>query len=471
MEDSRVVPTQGFDGTTVLTIYICLLLAIPSAMVVGPLGSAGAPSAVFAFGTFFLWLWFQLQRSHESPWGAQPVRAAALGWLLVMLVVYAHAMSSPIPGDEISPADNGLIKLIGFTGVLLVANDGMPNLERHRTVLRRLAIGVGLIALLGLLQYATKQIWVDRISIPGLTSGTSGWALAQRSGLARPSGTSTHPIEYGVVLTMILPIVITYAMKSPSRRWIYRIFLAAMIFAIFLSISRSAIVCAVVAIVVLSASWTLAARVRAIAIALGFAVVIYVSVPGVLGTITKLFTGASDDPSIISRTASYDLAMQLFERSPLLGRGFGTFLPKYWILDNGWLGLLIEGGLLGVIGLLILVITAALAARNARQHAGDEFDRQLAQALVASIAAGACGLAFFDTFAFPQTAGCFFLLLGLAGGIRRLARAESRARPTCLEVAEEQPEPGQAAYTRQASPTNLEDDSIGRSGGEKKREP
>ena len=447
MDESQSAPSRSLDGTTVLTIYICLLLTIPSAMVVAPLGSAGAPSAIFAFGSFFVWAWFQIQRNRETHWGPQPVRAAALGWLLVMLIVYAHAMSSPIPGDEISPADNGLIKLVGFMGILLVANDGMPTLERHRTILRRLSIGVGLIALLGLLQYATKQIWVDRISIPGLTSGTSGWALAQRSGLARPSGTSTHPIEYGVVLTMILPIVITYAMNSPTRRWAYRIFLTAMAFAIFLSISRSALLCAVIALVVLAASWTLAARLRALVAVLILTVVIYVGVPGVLGTITKMFTGASDDPSIISRTASYDLALQMFDRSPLMGRGFGTFLPKYWILDNGWLGLLIEGGLLGVAGLLILVVAAAMAARSARKAAVDEFDRQLSQALMASVAAGAFGLAFFDTFAFPQTAGCFFLLLGLSGGMRRLVLSQGRERQASPVAIEDS-----LAHARQTEP-------------------
>ena len=96
----------------------------------------------------------------------------------------------------------------------------------------------------------------------------------------------------------------------------------------------------------------------------------------------------------------------------MLGRGFGTFLPKYWILDNGYLGLLIEGGILAIAGLLTLIVVAAIAARRARRAAVDDFDRALAQALVAAIAAGACGLAFFDTFGFPQTAGCFFLFIG-----------------------------------------------------------
>jgi polysaccharide biosynthesis protein PslJ len=440
MVDPQTVLARSSAGTTVLTVYVCLLLAIPSLMVVAPLGSAGAPSAIFAFGTFFLWAWFLVQRNRETSWGAQPVRTAALGWLLIMLIVYAHAMASPIPFDEISPADNGMIKLVGLTGILLVANDGMSTIERHRTVLRRLAVGVGVIAILGLLQYATKQLFIDRISIPGLTSSTSGLTVAQRSGLIRPSGTSTHPIEYGVVLTMVLPIVITYAMKSPTRRWLYRCFLATMAFAVFLSISRSALLCAAVAVIVLAASWNLAARLRALAAVLAIAVVVYVSVPGVLGTITRLFTGASDDPSITSRTGSYDLAAQLFQRSPLLGRGFGTFLPRYWILDNGYLGLLIEGGILAVAGLLTLIVVAALAARKARRAAVDDFDRALAQALVASIAAGACGLAFFDTFAFPQTAGCFFLLLGLAGGMRRLTLGQP-GKTERADIVTEMPQP------------------------------
>jgi O-antigen ligase len=425
MTHSHIGPSQGIDTTSVLTVYVCLLLAIPSPMVVGPLGSAGAPSAIMAIGVFFLWAWFHVQRSKQSMSGHQPVRAAMLGWLLVMLIVYAHAMSSPIPSDEISPADSGMLKLVGLAGITLLANDGVSSLERNRALLRRLTICVGLVAIFGLIQYATKQLFVDRIHIPGLTAGTADWALAERSGLARPSGTSTHPIEYGVILTMVLPIAIAFAVKSPTRRWVYRAFLCAVAFTVFLSISRSAMVCAAVSLLVLAASWTAAARLRAFVALLAVAVLVYLTVPGVLGTITGLFAGVSDDASIASRTGSYELAGQFISNSPLLGRGFGTFLPKYWILDNGYLGLLIEGGILGFGGLLIVIITAAVAARKSRLLAVDEFDRELGQALLASVAAGACSLAFFDTFAFPQSAGCFFLILGAAGAMRRLTREQA----------------------------------------------
>ncbi len=274
-------------------------------------------------------------------------------------------------------------------------------------MIRRLVIGGGVVAGLGLLQYATGQLFVDRLQIPGLTSGTSGWSLAQRSGLARPSGTSTHPIEFGVVLTMVLPLAIVYAIRSPSRRWIYRILLGAISFAIFLSISRSALVCAGVALLVLAASWTAAARVRALMVLLMVTAAIYLCSSGSARVPRAAVRGKSDDPSITSRTGSYDLALRFIQASPILGRGFGTFLPKYWILDNGYLGRLFESGIGGLLGLLVLIAGRGVAARRARLLVVEEFDQAIAQALFASVAAAAFGLAFFDTFGFPQWAGCF----------------------------------------------------------------
>ena len=75
----------------------------------------------------------------------------------------------------------------------------------------------------------------------------------------------------------------------------------------------------------------------------------------------------------------------------------------------------------------MLVLVTLGAARSARRAAVGTFDKDLAQALLASVAAGACSLAFFDTFAFPQSAGCLFLLIGLVGASRRLALQDGPA--------------------------------------------
>ena len=79
--------------------------------------------------------------------------------------------------------------------------------------------------------------------------------------------------------------------------------------------------------------------------------------------------------------------------------------------------------MIGLLAFLLLVRTAALVGRRASVTAPEDFDRQVARALFASVAAGALGLAFFDTLGFPQSAGILFLLMGLSGASLRLARA------------------------------------------------
>ena len=98
--------------------------------------------------------------------------------MVVTLVVYAHAMAGPLPGDEISTADSGLLRLLSLAGVVLLACDGVSDYDRLVTVLRRLAFAAGLVALLGRRQYATGELFVDRIRVPGLTAGTEGWTLS-----------------------------------------------------------------------------------------------------------------------------------------------------------------------------------------------------------------------------------------------------------------------------------------------------
>lgn len=411
--------TRGADATTLLSVYLFLLWAIPSSMVVPALGSAGSPSNLLGVTAFFWWVWFHVRRTDPLTAGPQPVRAAMLAWLLIMLVVYAHAMARPIPGDEVSVADNGVLRLLGMAGILLVANDGITSWDRLHTLLRRLALAAGAVAVLGFVQYATKDIWIDRLSIPGLSAGVVT-ELGARSGFVRPSGTSASAIEYGVVLSMALPVVIALAGSGNHRRWVYRLLLVPMILSIYLSVSRSAYLCATVALVVLALGWTNRQRLQALGFMVIVSAALYVTVPGLLGAILGLFSNADEDPSVASRTGSYDVAGAFISDSPLLGRGFGTFLPRYWILDNGYLGLLIEGGILGLVGLLVVIGAGLGSAHRAGKDVPAE-DHELARALMASILAGATCLAFFDAFAFPQSAGCVFLVLGAAGAMRRLA--------------------------------------------------
>ncbi|WP_246006235.1 O-antigen ligase family protein [Georgenia muralis] len=426
------------DSVTWLTVYLVLLLAIPSRLVLQPLASAGAPSQLFALVGLLWWAWYQVSRWNVADTWHGPVRTALAAFLASVALSYIGAMLRPIEADEVSTADVALIAAASWAGTFLVAHDGIPSRERLDLLVGRLAMGGGLLALLGLVQFATRQTLVDVIDIPGLSANQQAFDF-ERSGFTRPSGTATHPIEYGVVLTMFLPLALHSAFHarhtSLVARWLP---LAAMALIIPLSLSRSAVVGTVVCLLVLMPTWPAARRRLALVSGAALLGVVFVTVPGVLGSFTSMFTQIENDPSARSRTDSYGLVLDFVADSPLIGRGLGTFLPKYWILDNQLLLLLVTVGVLGLATFLATLTAAVVVLTRLRRSSRDADTRDLAQTLVASLAAGTAGLAFFDGFAFPMTAGTLFLLLGMSGALARVERPALR-RPSRATSSEAPP--------------------------------
>ena len=407
---------RSYDAVTLLTGYVVVLLAIPSDRVVPALGGAGSPSVWFGLGAFLWWCWYQLQRQRTSPGWSNPVRLSVFIFLGAVLASYIAAMTRPISLEEANAADLGLIKLVGWAGVLLLTVDGVPNADRFIVLLRRLTFAGALMAALGLLQFALGQSLVDAISIPGLSSTQEYSSVQERSGFPRAAGTAMHPLEYAAVLSVIFPVALTLALHEPQRRMMSRWLPPMLILlALALSSSRSGLLGLVIGIVVLFPTWSAKIRAWATAAAVALAGAIYVLVPGMVGTLRDLFTNVSNDPSALSRTSSYELVLEFFERNPLFGRGFGTFLPVYRILDNEWLLLLMDVGLIGVAAVLGMVAASAASALLGRRAATGDLLRALGPALTASVLAGAVLAASFDAFSFPMAGGTFFLACGLCG--------------------------------------------------------
>ena len=116
-------------------------------------------------------------------------------------------------------------------------------------------------------------------------------------------------------------------------------------------VSRSAVIGAAVGVAVLLVVLPIAIVRRLLLAAAAFVTLVFLTVPGMLGSMVGLFSSAEGDPSISSRTDSYALAWTFFERSPLFGRGFATFIPRYRIFDNQYLLSLIEVGAIGFLAL------------------------------------------------------------------------------------------------------------------------
>ena len=417
--ERRLAPSQ-VDAVGWLTIYVALLLFVPTRLVFGPLGSAGAPSMLFGLGSLVLWILIRIGAGRGGWMAAQPIRIALGIFLVCVGITYVLAMSGPMPPAEISPADVALLALASWSGTLLLTHDNVPDRSRLETLIWRICVCGAIIALLGIVQVLTRQIWVDRISIPGL-SGSAGYALNDRGGFPRPAGTATHPIEYGTLITMILPLALYVGFNRIDRPLVIRWLPAAALAAVVpLTSSRSAYLGAAVGLLVCLIGWKRARRIRVLGfVAVGVAAMSVVT-PNLFKSIIGLFAGASDDPSIASRTDSYSLAVEFVLRKPVFGRGLGTFLPIYRIFDNQYLLLLVTVGVVGTLAFIALATTAIVTMVRLRLRHKDESTRDLAIALIAAIATGFICLLTFDAFAFPMTMGTLFLILGLAGAARRI---------------------------------------------------
>ncbi|MEL4505648.1 O-antigen ligase family protein [Luteococcus sp. H138] len=414
----------GLDVTAIFTGYVVLLFAIPATMIVASLGTLGAPATILSLFALGWYAWHHLHRADPLQGGPSPVRRAGLALAVVMLVVYGHAMTTFIPGFELTNADSSLLRILGLIGLMLVLNDGINSVDRWRTMLHRLSIAGAAVALLAIAQFFTHDLLIDRMSIPGLTPPVDA-QVGTRGMFTRPSASATNAIEFGAVIAMFLPIAFTNAQTAVRHRLWHWVPVALMSFAALVSLSRTAIICVAIGMAVLVPAWSRRAQLQVLfAAPIGLAAA-GVAVPGLLGTLRGLFLGAGEDSSVASRTQSYGVAWSYIVRHPWLGRGYNTFLPRYWILDNAYLQILIGTGIIGIGALFYLILSAARSARQAQSLFRDPTDALAARSLLAAVVAGSVSLFFFDAFSFPQSAGCVMLVYGLAGASLRLARTEA----------------------------------------------
>jgi O-antigen ligase len=436
---------RRIDGVTLLTAFLVIRLGLPSQLVVGPLGGAGSPATLFGIGLLALWGWYRLHRAR--PYRSAPINAAVGIFAVSAALSYAVAATRPIAAEELSVATLTLVTLAGWVGGLLVASDGMTSVERLTTIVKRLAVLGGVFAAFGLFQFVTGSAWVDKLSIPGLTANQTLYALTVREGFNRPMGTAIHPIEFGAIIGMLMPLMIAYGVgvdPGTKRRGLRAVAAwlpaGAGAMAIALSSSRSALVGLAVGVIGLLPVLTRVQRLVALIAAAVLGVFVFLAVPGMVGTVLSLFTGVSTDPSVASRVESYAMAGLFIARAPILGRGMGTFLPRYRIFDNQYLLTIVETGFLGLAALVLLSLSALVpAVRMVFRAPPSSTRRLLAGALFASCLVGTVCLAFFDGFSFPMMPGLWFVLMGMAGAGFRLTRVA----------------PGEGSSTGQSSFTDL----------------
>ncbi|WP_104091150.1 O-antigen ligase [Arthrobacter sp. GMC3] len=411
----------GFDAVTFLTIYLFLFTAIPSNLTIPALGSIGRLSVLWGLFGIIWWAFYRAQLTIPITRRANPVKIVLLIFLSMLALSYAIANLRGIPTDSATTADSSLLRLASWAGVALVAMDGIRGRDRLHTLLRRMAVAGALMALLGIAQFITKQSLVDAISLPGFAVSDDTGNVQVRGDFTRAAGTARHPLEYASMLCATLPLALGL-IATDKHKSIWRRTWPALVItiAVVLSVSRSALIGVFVSLLLFAPGVPKRYRLRAVAGGIVLVVIMAFAVPGLMGTVRGMFLSIDDDPSALSRTNSRSAAILIALRNPFFGQGFGTFQPWELVMDNQYLTLFIDGGFLGVLALLTLVVTAMVCAWSIARKSTDAAWRIQGFALAAGVGGVSVMFAFFDGFAFPITSGILFLLLGIIGAMARL---------------------------------------------------
>src|SRR5947208_6023348 len=258
----------------------------------------------------------------------------------------------------------------------------------------------------------------------------------------RVYGSAEHPIALGAVFVLLIPLAIYLARRTERRRW----WAATLVLSLgaFATVSRTAVIMLAVVVLVFLRLRPRATK-RLWPLVIPILAAVHLAMPGTLGSLRAAFfpsggliaqqsnVVAGNELRSNGRLADIGPSLHELAPHPIFGEGYGTrivgFDEKYnnaAILDDQWLGTLLETGIVGFFAWVwIFCRCVRRLSRAARED--DSARGWLYTGLAASIAAFGIGMATYDAFSFTQIAFVFFILFALAGVL--LSRPELRATP------------------------------------------
>lgn len=292
-----------------------------------------------------------------------------------------------------------------------------------------------------------------------------GGQLLQPIATVAPSPTNIHPTfeqgrqiivgptKHGLALASMLSIALPFAVimmqevkKRRSQIWCLLI-ICLLLGASLATGRKTALVAPVAAFAVLAAYNRRMLRAAPVALVV-LIPAIHFAAPGALGTFGILATAGSSD-STTQRIADYSGITPDILSHPIVGQGYGSLDSDntrwYRILDNQYLDVLFQVGILGLLGYLAMVIAPLVTAHGVIRRAGGRAPPIVAAA--AGCAAYAVVSGTFDAMSFPQAPYSFFFVAGLiaaSASVRgeRAQRTQPRAAPTLSSMARDSDRPG-----------------------------
>jgi hypothetical protein len=371
---------------------------------------------------------------------------------LVLLTTVISITVNPARFTELQPTVlKSFTFLLSFVVVFYLVVSVVRTRAASDRLVKTLVGGGAVVALLAVVEARTGFTPFTRLdtALPFLKPDPSFGGAIGRGGATRAYGPAEHPIALGAALVMLMPLAV-YVIRTSSARWWLAV--GMLMVGVLSTVSRTGVVMLLVTGLVFL--WLRPGETKRLwPLLLPVLVVTHFAVPGTLGSLKQAFLPEGglvadqrkSDGSCTSAGRVADLGPTFAEikQKPFLGYGFGTRVvggpsSNACILDNQWLGTLLDVGFVGGIAWLLLFL--AVLRRLGRASKEDDSPRGwLLVAVVAGVAAYAVGMLTFDALGFVQVTFLLFILLSLGaaamlndeGGSRRgvqLLRARPRSQ-------------------------------------------
>jgi O-antigen ligase len=383
------------------------------------------------------------------------IRSTGFDGPLAVIVGGAVASVLANPGrvaGSSTEVNKALMFFLSFILLLYLIASAIRRLDEIEFLAKTLVAGGAVVAIFAVVEARTNFNVFNHLAhvMPFLVDqGDVGGFQRVGTGAIRVFASAEHPIALSAALVMLIPLALYLARRYRQRRWM--VCALVLVAASAATVSRTGIVMLIVVGAVFL--WLRPRETRRLWPALLLApIAIHFALPGTLGAIKNSFFPAGGlvaqqkvqpGGGGSGRLADLGPGLQEWKQNPLLGEGFGTrkvdatvagrsvpegpgLSPNAQILDDQWLGTLLETGVVGFFGWLWFFVRAI--RRFGAEAKRDDSERGwLLAAITAAVAAFAIGMVTYDAFAFIQVTFLMFIFVGLGSALMA-------ARPTPLAV-------------------------------------
>ncbi|GIU94455.1 MAG: O-antigen polymerase [Gaiellaceae bacterium] len=416
--------TLRLEWTWLIGLLLLCLLFVPARRYSLPITLPFELDLYRALLAGTLGLWFLSLLSDER------VRVRASG-LEGPLILYLVAVSGSLlaNADRVSAYQGEAVKsLFVLASVVLtfyLVVSALRSLEDVEAILAILVLGSAVVAAFAVIESRTGWTPFDSLDryVPILRPIAGDEGALLRDGRFRAAGSAEHPVALSAMFALVAPIAVAFAVRRRGSV-IWWAALGLLVIGAVSTVSRTAVVMLVTSFAVFCALQWREAR-RFIPLALVVLACVHLLVPGALGSLRQGLSPSRaiaeqqslpDSELSAGRIADLGPSFEEFSRKPVLGYGAGTRIvvgekANARLLDNQWLGTLLDTGIVGVFALAWLF--ARFVSRLTRASAAAApADAVLLVALACSALAYAVGMFFFDSFAFIQVTLVLFVVLG-----------------------------------------------------------